>query len=51
MNADRKAQIAQLETVMEFPETFLPEGITPTKENLRVLAREALFLKLDLEAL
>jgi hypothetical protein len=49
MNRDK--QIAQLESIMEFPENHLPEGMVATKENLRVVAREALFLKLDLEAM
>lgn len=49
MNTDRENQIRQLECIMETPENYLPQGQKPTKENLRVVAREALFLKLDLE--
>jgi len=49
MSPDRQAQIAQLENVMEFPEKYVPQGVIATKEDLRVIAREALFMKLDLE--
>jgi hypothetical protein len=49
MSADQQKQIAQLERIMEYPENYLPYGMTATKENLRIVAREALFLKLDLE--
>jgi hypothetical protein len=45
----RDQRIVQLENIMEFPEKHLPEGMTATKENLRIIAREALFMKLDLE--
>jgi hypothetical protein len=51
VNRERQTQIAQLENMMEFPENYLPHGLTATKENLRVVAREALFMKLDLEAM
>ena len=50
MTADRQMQIAQLEDIMEWPEKYVPlDCQESTPEIMRVISREALFLKLDLE--